>query len=92
MFGINAHIFGLSGNIRKRCQSKTAIIQTRPRGYERFFMLNSTEHEFILLIYVKMPTIDEQENTTSESLKASHVFIFQHFNFHEQLKFHVQLS
>ena len=27
------------------------------RGYKTFFFLNSTEHEFILLINVKMPTI-----------------------------------
>ena len=25
-----------------------------PRGYKTFFMLNSTEHEIFLLIYVKM--------------------------------------
>ena len=30
---------------------------TRPRGYKTFFMLNSAEHKFILLINVKMPTI-----------------------------------
>ena len=28
----------------------------RPRGYKTFFMLNSTEHKFSLLINVKMPT------------------------------------
>ena len=26
-------------------------------GYKTFFMLNSAEHDFILLINVKMPTI-----------------------------------
>ena len=31
-------------------------------------------------------------NTISESLKARKVFIFQHFNVYEQLKFHAQLS
>ena len=30
---------------------------TWPRGYKTFFMLNSTEHEFFLLINVKMLTI-----------------------------------
>ena len=30
---------------------------TRPRGYKTFSMLNSAEHEFFLLINVKMPTI-----------------------------------
>ena len=28
-----------------------------PRAYKTFFMLNSVEHEFFLLINVKMPTI-----------------------------------
>ena len=37
---------------------KYAILRwTWPRGYKTFFMLNSTEHEFFLLINVKMPTI-----------------------------------
>ena len=31
--------------------------EIRPRGYQTFFMLNSTEHEFFLLINVKMPTV-----------------------------------
>ena len=31
-------------------------------------------------------------NTTSESLKAVKVFIFQHLSFYEQLKFHAQLN
>ena len=30
---------------------------TRPRGYKTFFMLNSAEHEFFLVINVKMPTM-----------------------------------
>ena len=28
-----------------------------PRGYKTFFILNSTDHELILLINVRMPTI-----------------------------------
>ena len=31
-------------------------------------------------------------NTTFESLKARQAFIFQHFSFYEQLKFHAHLS
>ena len=31
-------------------------------------------------------------HTTLNSLKAREVFIFQHFSFYEQLKFHAQLS
>ena len=69
---------------------------TRSQGYKTFFMLNSTEHEiypFIVLINVKMSTIVgiltfiSRINTTSESLKARKVFIFQHFSLYEQLKF-----
>ena len=30
---------------------------TRPRGYKTFFVLNSAEYEFFLLINVEMPTI-----------------------------------
>ena len=50
--------------------------------------------KFIMLINVKMPTIVgiltfiSMINTTSENLKARKVFIFQHFSFYEQLKFH----
>ena len=36
---------------------KTVQSQIRARGYKTFFMLNSTEHEFFLLINVKMPTV-----------------------------------
>ena len=39
-----------------------------------------------ILIFIRMI------NATSESLKAGKVFIFQHFSFYEQLKFHAQLS
>ena len=52
----------------------------------------------IMLITVKMPTIVgiltfiSMINTTSESLKAIKIFIFQHFSFYEQLKFHDQIS
>ena len=51
-----------------------------------------------MLINVKMPTIVgilsfiSMINTPSESLKGRKVFIFQHFSFYEQLKFHAKLS
>ena len=54
--------------------------------------------KFIMPIKVKMPTIIgiltfiSMINTSSESLKARTVFIFQHFNFYEQLKYHAQFS
>ena len=61
-----------------------------------FFMLYSAE--LIMLIKVKMPTIVgilmfmNMISTTSESLKARKLFIFQHKSFNEQLKFHAQMS
>ena len=55
--------------------------------------------KFIMLINVKLPTIVvgiftfiSMINTTSESMKAKKIFIFQHFRFYEQLKYHAQLS
>ena len=60
-----------------------------------FFMLNSTENEFQhMLINVKMPTnVDiltfiSMINTTCESFKGGKFYVFQHFSFYEQLKFH----
>ena len=54
--------------------------------------------KFIMLINVEIATIVgiltfiSMLNTTSESLKARKVFIFQQFSLCEQLKFHGQLS
>ena len=51
----------------------------------------------ILLINVKMSTIDGILTfliriNTPEMFKARTIFIFQHFSFYEQMKFHDQLS
>ena len=52
--------------------------------------------KFIVLINVKMPTIVlsfmSKSNATSEIFNARKIFIFHHFIFYEQLKFHAQLS
>ena len=54
--------------------------------------------KFIMLIYVKMPTIvgiltfSGMINTTPESLKARKILIFQHISSYGQLKFHAQWS
>ena len=45
-----------------------------------------------MLTIVGILTIINMINTTSESLKAITVFVFQHFSFNEHLKFHAQLS
>ena len=56
---------------------------TRPEVIKLFFMLNSAEHEFILLISVKIIvgilTFISMINTTSERLKArnSYLSVFQ---------------
>ena len=63
------------------------------QSYKTFYMLNSAEHEFILLINVKMPTIVgiltfiSMINKTSESLKARKVNIFQYYSFMSGLIF-----
>ena len=68
------------------------------RGYKTFSCSTQLSIKFIMLINVKMPsivgisTIISMINITSESLKAIKVCIFQHFRFHEQLKFHARLS
>ena len=59
--------------------------------------LYSCSTQLIMLINVKMPTIVgiltliSMINTTSESLKARKDCIFQHYSFHEYLKFYAQL-
>ena len=62
-----------------------------------FPSLTQLSMKFIMLINVKMPffgilTFIRMIKTTSESLKARKVFIFQYFSFFEQLKFCAQLS
>ena len=63
-----------------------------------FSCLTQLSMKFIMFINVKMPTFVgiltfiSMINTTFESLKARKVFIFQHFSFYEQLKFHAQLN
>ena len=70
---------------------------TRP-GAIKLFMLNSTEPEIYRAHNVKIPTIVGiltfigMTNTTSDSLKARIIYIFQQFNFDELLKVHTQLS
>ena len=62
--------------------------------------VNSTEHKFIMLINVKIPTIVgiltliSMINTASESLKARNVSIFKSvLSYYEQLKLNaVELS
>ena len=69
-----------------------------PKSYKPFLCSAQLGMKFILLMNVKMPTIvgiftfNSMINTTSKSLKARKVFIFQNFSFYEQLEFHVQLS
>ena len=54
--------------------------------------------EFAMLVNVNMPTIVgiltfiSMIDIVFESSKSRQVFILQHFNLYEQLKFHVQLG
>ena len=70
----------------------------RPEVIKLFPCSTQQSTKFILLINVKMPTnvgiltFISMINTTSERLKARHVFICWYFSFYEQLKFHTQLS
>ena len=63
-----------------------------------FSSLTQLSMNFIMIINVKMPTIVgistiiSMINTASVSSKARKFFIFQHFSFYEQLKFHTQVS
>ena len=74
------------------------LLSTGPEVIKLFSYSTQLSTKFILLINVKMPTIVgiltfiSRINTASESFKARKIFIFQHFTFYEQLKFHVQLS
>ena len=58
-----------------------------PEVIKLFSYSTQLSMKFIMLINVKMPTT-VMINTTSESLEERKVFIFQHFSFYEQLKFH----
>ena len=77
---------------------KIMISEARPEVIKLFPCSTQLSTKFILLINVEMPTIVEiltfmgMINTTSERLKARKFFICQYFSFHEQLKFHAQLS
>ena len=69
-----------------------------PKVIKLFPCSTQLSMKFILLINVKMPTIVgiltfiSMINAASESFKARKGFIFHHFTFFEQLKFHAQLS
>ena len=70
--------------------------KTGPKVIKLFSRSTQLSKKFIMLINVKMLTIVgiltfiNMLNTTSGSLKARKVSIFQQFSFYEQLKFHAQ--
>ena len=72
---------------------------TTPRGYKTFFMLNSKEHEFFLLINVEMPTfvgiltfLSRENSILGLSEPEKCLIFFIYFYTYEHLKFHAQLS
>ena len=76
---------------------KWAEFETLHEGFKSFSRSIQLIKCF-MLIDIKMPTIVgiltiiSMVNTTSESLKASIVFIFPHNSYYKQLKFHIQMS
>ena len=69
-----------------------------PKVIKLFSCSTQLSIKVIMLTNVKMTTIVDMLtfisiiNTTSESLKASQIFIFQYLSFYELLKFHAHLS
>ena len=81
------------------CWTQTfKMFESWPWGCKTFSCSTQLSVKFILLINVKMPTIVgiltfiNRINTTFESFKVRKFFIFHHFSFYEQLKFHALLS
>ena len=68
-----------------------------PKVIKLFSRSTQLSMKLILLINVKMPTIVgiltfiSRINTAFERFIARILFIFHHFTFYEQLKFHTQL-
>ena len=104
---LDEEIMILLSNVNKLYFPKYLITYRpgRPQSYKTFFVLNSTEHKFIMLMLkcqrllaFKMLTIVDiltfisMINTTSERLKARNFFICRYFKLYEQLKFCAQLS
>ena len=71
----------------------------RPRGYQIFFMLNSTEHKIFPAHNVKMPTIvgiltfmSRKKNSILSLSESEKSWISWYFYTYEHVKFHAQLS
>ena len=65
-------------------------MEPRSRGYKK--IPSQLSVKLTMLINVDNLTFINMINTTSGNLKASIVFIFQHFSFYEQLKFDAHLG
>ena len=67
--------------------NQQSLTQPWPHVMKFFFMLNSTEHEFNMLIDIKMSiiigmlTYISRINITSDSFKARKISIFPYFSF-----------
>ena len=70
-----------------------SYLKARPQVIKHFLCSTHLSMKlFILLMNVDILTFKNRINTTHESFKARKIFIFQHWSFNEQLKFHAQLS
>ena len=70
--------------------SDNKLIKNGPEVIDLFSCSTQLNTKFTILVGIK--TFISMINTTSKSLKARNVLVFQHFSFFEQLKFHAQLS
>ena len=101
------HVLQCSHQSKDVCWSSyNACMETEFTKYRRpgpeviklFSCSTQLSMKFNMLINVKMPTIVgiltfiNMMNTKFKRMKARNVFIFQHFSFHKELKFHAQLS
>ena len=66
-------------------------VSTWPRCYKTFSFSTQLSMNLSCSI-IGILTFISMINTSSESLKAKQIFIFQHCSFYEQLNLHAQLS
>ena len=80
----------MSTEMKRRRQHLIFSILSSSAKVIIFSWSNLTEHKIYPAI-VGILTFISRSNTTSESLKAKSIFIFQHCSSYEQLKFNAQL-
>ena len=83
--------------LNEKYKNFSVFLKVRTRGYQTFFMLNSTEHDIYPAHNVKMPTncwhfnIYEQDKYNIEEFKNKNNVYFSEFKFVLAVEIHVQL-